>query len=125
RELESEADAAAWYERIKRAEHVVKEIKALLRARIAARPVTLSDGHQVRLAKEVRRRLDGKVALRLMTERFGPEVAQQAAEVKVTQASIRAASGEMADDVLRWLDDAGAVVRYDQLTLRVSKARSR
>jgi CRISPR/Cas system-associated exonuclease Cas4 (RecB family) len=118
-DLASNDGAAHWYERYKKAAWIVDELKKELDARILAGDIVLPDGRRVRRVPEARRRIDGKRALPLLREKFGEEVAEAAADVKITLTSIRSAFGEDADGVEALLDQEGLITAPTVMTTRV------
>jgi len=122
-QLANPADAAYWWQRIEKADHVLKEIRKLLRARVAQGAIPLPGGYEVREVPTARRRIDGKRALAVLRERFGNDVAEAAAEVKVSQKSLREACGDLSEEVMAALEADGAVTRFETTQIRRAKAR--
>lgn len=115
--------ASYWWAKIERAEHVLKAVKSALRDRATHTPIVLPDGHTVRLVPGTRRTIDGKRALRVISDQFGAEFAKAASDVKVTQKSLREACGELTEDVMAALAADGAIRDIPTTSLRKVKSR--
>lgn len=90
-ELATAEGVGKWYEWIQRARAVVAEIDTAIRDRLTEGPGVLPDGRTIALATSYPRKLDGRIALRVLRERYGDE-ADSAASVSVSGAE-RVAKG--------------------------------
>ena len=89
-ELTAPAVARGW-EALKRAKAVLGEVERIYRAFAAAEPVFLVSGKMLGEVTKTRESIDGAVALRVLTQLHGAEVAQAACEVETSKAAIKAA----------------------------------
>lgn len=124
RQLANPADASYWWQRIDKAKHVLKEIDKLLRERVQQGPIPLPGGYEVRVLSATRPRFDGRRALAVLRDQFGPEVAEGATTITVTKKSVREACGEDAEAVFAVLAEHGALSTYEQRQVRRVKART-
>jgi hypothetical protein len=122
-QLEANDDAAHWLLKVQRAGEVLEVMQGLVKDRVRKAPVTLPDGRVAQIKTQQRKRIDGKLALALLDDLYGPEVAKAAAAVTVTQTSLAEAVGaDLAPRVLQDLDARGAVLRYEVEMMKVGKA---
>jgi hypothetical protein len=89
-ELTPERASQAW-QRLKVVEEVVGRVREALYAYAREQPIQLPGGTVVGLVQTQRRALDGRVAFRVLRDRFGSDIAEAAVELEASQASIERA----------------------------------
>jgi hypothetical protein len=89
-ELTPERASQAW-QRLKVVEEVVGRVREALYAYACEQPIQLPGGTVVGLVQTQRRALDGRVAFRVLRDRFGSDIAEAAVELEASQASIERA----------------------------------
>jgi hypothetical protein len=118
-QLQTDADAAEWWSRIKIAEDVIDKVKLELRKRAEQKPFRV--GTKVVAIKDViRRRVDGEKAKEVIERLLGPEIAALCCETSASITGIQKACGEHADKVFDLLESEGA---FKRSTVRELKAR--
>lgn len=123
REMSVEQLGAGWpvYQRMKQlVEAIGEEYAAILRQE----PLPLPNGKRLVMAEQTREYIKGEVALPVLVEHFGADVAQRATKASITKESLKAAVGrDQFERALMLVRDAGGVDVKASFTPREEKAK--
>ena len=126
------ADAGIVYERIKAFEQIAKRIKDGIRSMATLEPIPLSGGKLLREVSWPNTVIKQEVAYKVIAEKYGPDVADQACPRDVTQASIERAvrsatvkqkkpTAPAVRELLREIEQAKGLVVISQPQVREGK----
>lgn len=87
----NEANAAAAWHRIKAMEKIIKEVKAAVKGFAEIAPIDLGNGKMLGEVEGERKTIQGGVAYRIVNELYGEDAANDACEMKSSQAGIERA----------------------------------